>query len=54
MLTIFRPLKISIHALREEGDLESSAQTSSYRPISIHALREEGDFILLSLLRQWV
>ena len=33
---------ISIHALREEGDRSSSAQTSATR-ISIHALREEGD-----------
>ena len=34
---------ISIHALREEGDLGG---TSGWRttPISIHALREEGDF----------
>ena len=33
---------ISIHALREEGDTES---TRRYRDtmISIHALREEGD-----------
>ena len=33
---------ISIHALREEGDLRSGAQLI-YQPISIHALREEGD-----------
>ena len=33
---------ISIHALREEGDLETMAFHSSGR-ISIHALREEGD-----------
>ena len=33
---------ISIHALREEGDL--MAETGEHdRPISIHALREEGD-----------
>ena len=35
---------ISIHALREEGDLQ--IPRSSIRPshISIHALREEGDY----------
>ena len=35
--------KISIHALREEGDAGSTPVTSS-KNISIHALREEGDF----------
>ena len=35
-------LAISIHALREEGDLLSGSASTS-RPISIHALREEGD-----------
>ena len=35
-------LKISIHALREEGDEEFSEGNSS-KVISIHALREEGD-----------
>ena len=34
--------KISIHALREEGDAKKF-QTSCPRRISIHALREEGD-----------
>ena len=34
--------RISIHALREEGDAVSSRQLSRW-PISIHALREEGD-----------
>ena len=34
---------ISIHALREEGDLETNALPIELR-ISIHALREEGDF----------
>ena len=34
--------KISIHALREEGDLAYSAAWSALQ-ISIHALREEGD-----------
>ena len=33
---------ISIHALREEGDL-SAAVRYLYQHISIHALREEGD-----------
>ena len=33
---------ISIHALREEGDLCLSG-AKPLRPISIHALREEGD-----------
>ena len=35
--------KISIHALREEGDLLLREQAADRRPISIHALREEGD-----------
>ena len=35
---------ISIHALREEGDLLEQQQEASI-PISIHALREEGDHI---------
>ena len=34
---------ISIHALREEGDIEQNANKSNKRQISIHALREEGD-----------
>ena len=34
--------KISIHALREEGDLYSRVRQGLHR-ISIHALREEGD-----------
>ena len=33
---------ISIHALREEGDLEGVARDVRAN-ISIHALREEGD-----------
>ena len=33
---------ISIHALREEGDLDSDIAQIIYK-ISIHALREEGD-----------
>ena len=35
-------LTISIHALREEGDLNRLAQRQTSK-ISIHALREEGD-----------
>ena len=34
---------ISIHALREEGDLGGVEEPSSSATISIHALREEGD-----------
>ena len=35
-------LEISIHALREEGDLRHPCNVGSVH-ISIHALREEGD-----------
>ena len=35
---------ISIHALREEGDLRNSDRGSKPSGISIHALREEGDY----------
>ena len=35
--------KISIHALREEGDPPFRALPTRCRAISIHALREEGD-----------
>ena len=34
---------ISIHALREEGDLYLRRHQDEWRRISIHALREEGD-----------
>ena len=34
--------RISIHALREEGD-DSTLSVSESAEISIHALREEGD-----------
>ena len=34
--------KISIHALREEGDRATTSPRSNHG-ISIHALREEGD-----------
>ena len=35
--------EISIHALREEGDLDLGDQDLGRAQISIHALREEGD-----------
>ena len=35
--------KISIHALREEGDVLFDFLQMMPIPISIHALREEGD-----------
>ena len=35
-------IKISIHALREEGDPQLR-RPEAHRAISIHALREEGD-----------
>ena len=36
-------LKISIHALREEGDGRTTLKGGGADGISIHALREEGD-----------
>ena len=36
---------ISIHALREEGDLHPDQRKGQVRSISIHALREEGDSV---------
>ena len=42
---IVLPLSISIHALREEGDIvHGIGESLSF--ISIHALREEGDLVL--------
>ena len=38
-----RWLNISIHALREEGDVVKASQCADPPDISIHALREEGD-----------
>ena len=35
---------ISIHALREEGDISAPQLCRNSYTISIHALREEGDF----------
>ena len=40
---VYGPQRISIHALREEGDNTSNTTTAPARKISIHALREEGD-----------
>ena len=37
--------EISIHALREEGDMTVAGGRPGYFRISIHALREEGDDI---------
>ena len=42
--------KISIHALREEGDLYFMALYYNHDDISIHALREEGDAFARLLL----
>ena len=39
------PGHISIHALREEGDV-ITGRYGDMEQISIHALREEGDFII--------
>ena len=36
-------INISIHALREEGDLADATSCKVSCEISIHALREEGD-----------
>ena len=44
---------ISIHALREEGDLDRSVQQRQGCEISIHALREEGDWSGSRLRRPW-
>ena len=41
--TAFRESKISIHALREEGDRSNTSSRPTPEMISIHALREEGD-----------
>ena len=43
MLVVYSVCKISIHALREEGDFSQSFICFTFVPISIHALREEGD-----------
>ena len=41
--------QISIHALREEGDLRFRQCACEIVVISIHALREEGDLLSCSL-----
>ena len=40
---------ISIHALREESDMETAIVCTKATGISIHALREESDDVLLTL-----
>ena len=37
-------VRISIHALRVEGDYKVSPTTAAMATISIHALRVEGDY----------
>ena len=41
---LYHRTEISIHALREEGDLDQEPHHRILLAISIHALREEGDF----------
>ena len=43
---------ISIHALREEGDIQGQLPCDAPYLISIHALREEGDPTSCQLARQ--
>ena len=43
---LYSSMSISIHALREEGDLAAICSTAPRFTISIHALREEGDVTL--------
>ena len=40
---IITGMAISIHALREEGDIQDVGWEQTPLNISIHALREEGD-----------
>ena len=47
-ITIFTE-RISIHALREEGDADAVKQRVDFF-ISIHALREEGDLRIMPSL----
>ena len=44
-LNLIQGKNISIHALREEGDLFCAQEVSCF-VISIHALREEGDSLV--------
>ena len=46
-LDCLRSVSISIHALREEGDLNFINGRTNVVLISIHALREEGDVLVL-------
>ena len=41
---------ISIHALREEGDVTVALRVGEQICISIHALREEGDDFKMPLM----
>ena len=41
--SVYQHREISIHALREEGDLRNPNGSRKPSGISIHALREEGD-----------
>ena len=43
LISSSRRVNISIHALREEGDITNMSKISNEEVISIHALREEGD-----------
>ena len=43
---------ISIHALREEGDLNFKWELLDRQEISIHALREEGDLLFRTRSRK--
>ena len=47
-----KDVKISIHALREEGDVKPKTK-SELMAISIHALREEGDWITVPSTPPW-
>ena len=42
--------QISIHALREEGDIHVVEVDAVGLPISIHALREEGDPVVFAAI----
>ena len=46
-------LKISIHALREEGDVSLDGLRGEAVVISIHALREEGDLSGYDMFKQY-
>ena len=46
--------KISIHALRVEGDVQIELYTKDKNPISIHALRVEGDTTRMWSTGSWI